>query len=66
MGVPARFSSSRISAYRAAVVGHVSGLVHRPEEIAGLAAGETRRESCPTGGGYVTVVVKWSTKPVFA
>ena len=30
------------------VVGYVSRLVQRPEEIAGLAAGETRLESCPT------------------
>jgi hypothetical protein len=36
----------KLAAWR--VVGHVSRLVHRPEEIAGLAAGETRLESCPT------------------
>ena len=29
-------------------MGQVSRLVHRPEGTAGLAAGETRRESCPT------------------
>jgi hypothetical protein len=34
--------------WRRGVVGYVSRLVHRPEEIAGLAAGETRLESCPT------------------